>query len=125
MYSCDKCDYTTTDSSNFKRHCFRKTPCNGGYILVGVSENISKMSENVAHEPENVAHGPENVAHGPENVSFRPEFVSGERGAKRKKNMGAKSCKRSLSVYFHCVSLVQGTFYCSPIEQKFAFFPFS
>jgi hypothetical protein len=27
MFVCDKCGYNTTDSSNFKRHCNRKTPC--------------------------------------------------------------------------------------------------
>ena len=29
MFSCDKCDYTTTDRSNFRRHCKRKVPCSG------------------------------------------------------------------------------------------------
>jgi hypothetical protein len=81
-----------------------RPPCSGGYILVGVSENISKMSENVAQMSENVAHEPENVAHGPENVSFRPEFVSGERGAKRKKIWARNRVKgafRSISIVCH------------------------
>ena len=42
MFTCDKCGYNTTDSSNFKRHCNRKTPCSGGKytIIPGHNHNI-------------------------------------------------------------------------------------
>jgi len=34
MFICEQCGYNTTDSSNFKRHCNRKTPCS--------SKNVGK-----------------------------------------------------------------------------------
>ena len=41
MFSCDKCDYTTTDRSNFRRHCNRKVPCSGAPNVRNSHPNVS------------------------------------------------------------------------------------
>ena len=50
MFSCDKCDYTTTDRSNFRRHCNRKVPCSGAPNVRNSHPNVRNSHPNVSDD---------------------------------------------------------------------------
>ena len=55
MFSCDKCGYTSTDRSNFRRHCNRKVPCLGGKhtILPGQNNSIGVQNNSIGVQNNN------------------------------------------------------------------------
>ena len=50
MFSCDKCDYTTTDRSNFRRHCNRKVPCSGAPNVRNSNLDVRNSHPNVSDD---------------------------------------------------------------------------
>ena len=54
MFSCDKCGYTTTDRSNFRRHCNRKVPCSDVPNINNSHPNINNSHPNINIQQPNI-----------------------------------------------------------------------
>ena len=64
MFYCTKCDYKTTDGSNYKRHCSRKTPCGAAQNVSPITQNVSPITQNVSPITQNVSPITQNVSLG-------------------------------------------------------------
>ena len=53
MFTCSNCPYSSTDKSNYLRHCNRKTAC-GPKKTINMSENVTHSAENITNPAENI-----------------------------------------------------------------------
>ena len=79
MFVCEQCGYNTTDSSNFKRHCNRKTQCSGEKQHPNVRISHPNVRTNVRISHPNVRTDP-NVRISHPNVSNEPRYAGAPKG---------------------------------------------
>ena len=63
MFSCDKCDYTTTDRSNFRRHCNRKVPCSGAPKTTHDAPKTTHDAPKTTHNAPKTTHNAPKTTH--------------------------------------------------------------